>query len=143
MKRFIVLLLSFLFFTSLNALSNPLFAYVSVIRASSSTEYYYDSNRNLVTTEDVGSGGYVYNNSGTPIGYFTSEDTRTGNVCYYYNMNGYYVGKLILSISEDMWGLRGERTYFDSQNRPVAQFYTYYDTSIIGDLMGETWTRKR
>lgn len=124
MKKCFLVLLLFSLFVSTSASGNPLFADVVKIVVSGNLEYYYDSYGNVVVREDVGDAGYLYNNNGEAFACYSSDGNPFSNVgALYYDLDGNYMGKVLVSSSQDIFGQKSTvRTYLDHKNRPVATF---------------------
>lgn len=133
-KLFFISFISLSLLVSETTYANPLFADVVKIYVIGNLEYFYDSNGNVVVREDVGNAGYLYNNNGEAFACFSTSDDYFSNVgAYYYDLNGNYLGKVLVSSSNDFF--TGDtiitRTYLDHKNRPVA---TFVEQSILGQL---------
>jgi len=118
----------FLFlFLSYCVSANPLyFPTIYKIIVSGKYEYCYTRYDDLLLIEEVGSAGsiFTYDNGETfQEGYFVSDDNLLSKVGgFYYDLQGNYLGKVLISQEETLLGDIDVRTYVDAKNRPVATY---------------------
>ena len=135
MKKCFLVLLLFSLFVSTSAFGNPLFADVVKMVIRGNLEYYYDSYGNVVVREDVGEAGYLYNNNGEAFACFSSDGNPFSNVAaLYYDLDGNYMGKVLLSSSQDIFGQTSKKwTFLDHRNRPVATFVEQTTLDVLAE----------
>ena len=139
MKRGLFLMLFLLLVMDYNAYSNPLFAPLADrVEIRSGGTYYY-CNGNLFYREVGNASGTIYDvvdGEAFEIGYYVEDgDPRSNVYRNYYDLDGNYCGKCLISTSSEAFS--GDQiitlSYIDHKNRPVA---TYVERGTVGSLLG-------